>query len=254
MHSIRPVRVAARAMLAIVAFSVSAGAASAQALPTAKSLLEKHDAAVGGRAAMDKHSSRHETVSLSIPAANISGTMETWNSKPNLYLSKQSFAGGEVATGFNGTTAWLVAPGQGASVLDTAAAAEMKAQSDFFGDYYDPSRVKSAETVGITDFQGQRCYQVKIVHKDNTESMIFLDSATGLRAGQTEVAKMNGQEMQRTVVMTDYKDFGGVKIPTKRVMKLPMAEVVMEVTAVDFDKVDATTYALPPSVKALVKP
>jgi hypothetical protein len=246
MHSIRPVRVArvfcVRATVAILSFAVSAGAASAQTLPSAKSLLEKHDAAVGGRAAMDKHNSRHETVSLSIPAANISGTMETWNSKPNLYVSKQSFAGGEVATGFNGTTAWLVAPGQGASVLDTAAAAEMKSQSD------------SAETVAITDFAGQRCYQVKIVHKDNTETMIFLDSATGLRAGQTETAKMNGQEMQRTVVMTDYKEFGGVKVPMKRVMKLPMAEIVMQVTAVDFDKVDPSTYALPDAVKALVKP
>ena len=254
MHAIRSFRVAARATVAIITFALSARSAAAQALPSAKSLIEKHDAAVGGRAAMDKHSSRHETVSLSIPAANISGTMETWNSKPNLYLSKQTFAGGEVMTGFNGATAWLIAPGQGATVLDTDAAAEMKSQSDFFGDYYDPARVKSAETVEIGDFQGQRCYTVKIVHKDNTESLIYLDSATGLRAGQTETAKMNGQEMQRTLVMSDYKDFGGVKMPTKRVMKLPMAEVQMEVTAVDYDKVDPSTYALPAAVKALVKP
>ena len=113
MHSIRPVRVAACATAAIV-FALSAASAPAQTLPTAKSLLEKHDAAVGGRAAMDKHNSMHETVTLSIAAANVSGTMETWHSKPDLYLSKQTFAGGEVTSGFNGKTAWAIAPGQGA--------------------------------------------------------------------------------------------------------------------------------------------
>lgn len=254
MRSIRPLHVArivARATVAVLAF---AGSARAQTLPSAKSLLEKHDAAVGGRAAMDKHNSMHESVALSIAAANVSGTMETWHSKPNLYLSKQTFAGGEVLSGFNGTTAWAIAPGQGAQVLDSATTAELKGQADFFGDYYDPARIKSAETVEVTDFQGQRCYRVKIVHKDNTESMIFLDSATGLRAGQTESAKMMGQDMQRTLIMTGYKDFGGVKMPTKRVMKLPVGDVVMEVTGVEFDTVDATTYALPDAVKALVKP
>ena len=251
MRSIRSLSVAACATIAVIAL---AGSARAQSLPTAKTLLEKHDAAVGGRAAMDKHSSMHETVALSIAAANVSGTMETWHSKPNLYLSKQTFAGGEVTSGFNGTTAWAIAPGQGAQVLDSTTTAELKGQADFFGDYYDPTKVKSAETVELTDFQGQRCYKVKIVHKDNTESMIFFDSATGLRAGQMESAKMMGQDMQRTLVMTDYKDFGGVKMPTKRVMKLPVGDVVMEVTAVEFDKVDAATYVLPAAVKALVKP
>jgi hypothetical protein len=56
------------------------------------------------------------------------------------------------------------------------------------------------------------------------------------------------------MTMKDYKDFGGVKMPTKRVQKLPMAEVNMEITAVEFDKVDPTTFALPDAVKALVKP
>ena len=65
---------------------------------------------------------------------------------------------------------------------------------------------------------------------------------------------MMGQDMQRTLIMTGYKDFGGVKMPTKRVMKLPVGDVVMEVTGVEFDTVDATTYALPDAVKALVKP
>jgi hypothetical protein len=254
MRSIRTFRVAAYATIGIIALAAPVREALAQTLPSAKSLLEKHDAAVGGRAAMDKHSSVHATVSLSIAVAGISGTMEEYHAKPNLYYSKQSFAGQEIMSGFDGKTAWAIAPGAGAQVLDSAQTTALKAQADFFGDYYDPSRIKSAETLEIDDFNGQRCYKVKIVHKDDSVAIIYLDSATGLRAGQTETTKMGAQEMERTMVMSDYKDFGGVKMPTKRIIKLPMAEVVGEITAIEFDDVDATTFALPDAVKALVKP
>jgi hypothetical protein len=257
MHPIRPVRVAACATIAIIALAAPS-LVRAQALPSAKSLLEKHDAAVGGRAALDKHSSVHVTATLSIPAANVSGVQEEFRAKPNLFLSKQTFAGNEILSGYDGKTAWSItpaaAPGGGPKILDSAATAEVKAQAGYFSDYYDPAKIKSAETVELTDFQGQRCYEVKIVHKDDTELMIFFDSATGLRAGQSESSKVNGQEIPRTVVLTDYKDFGGVKMPTKRIFKLPMADVIGDVTSVEFDKLTPETFALPDAIKALVKP
>src|SRR6185312_14926779 len=108
--------------------------------------------------------------------------------------------------------------------------------------------------VELTDFEGQRCYKVKIVHKDDSETMVYLDSATGLRAGQSLMQKMNGQEVPITLVMSDYKDFGGVKLPMKRVQKLPGADIVLDVQSVEFDKVDPSTFALPDAVKALIKP
>jgi hypothetical protein len=254
MLSFRTIRTAAGATIAVIALAAPVEGMRAQALPSGTSLLEKHDAAVGGRAAMAKHSSMHETVTATIAAANVTGSMQTYHSKPNLYLLKTSFAGGEVLSGFDGKTAWAIAPGQPPQVLDSTQTATIKDQADFFGDYYDPARVKSAETLEITDFEGQRCYKVKIVHKDDSESMVYLDSATGLRAGQTQTAKMGGQEMQSTIVMSDYRDYGGVKLPAKRVQKLPMGEIVMEVQSVEFDKVDPSTFALPDAVKALVKP
>lgn len=254
MPSIRFLRVAGCATFAFVAAAAPAHVAFAQALPAGRTLLEKHDAAVGGRAAMDKHSSMHVTVTLSIAAANISGTMDEYHSKPNLFFAKQSFAGTDVLTGYDGKTGWSTNPQTGPQVLDSAATAELKSQADFFGDYYNPARIKSAETVEITDFEGQRCYKVKITHTDNTDALVYLDSASGLRAGQTETAKTMGREMQRTLVMGGYKDFGGVKIAMKRIIRIPMAEIVGEITGVEFDKVEASTFALPADVKVLVKP
>jgi hypothetical protein len=247
-------RVARNLAAAFAAFAISAPLC-AQSLPTAKSLMERHDAAVGGRAAMDKHTSMHLVVAISVAAANMTGSAETWQQKPNLYFSKQTIAGGESTAGFDGKTAWAMDARQGgAQILDSTAAAAMKGQADFFGDYYDPSKVKSAETQEITDFDGKRCYKVKVVHKNDTEATIYFDSATGLRAGQSEVSKVMGQDIARTMIMSDYKDFGGVKMPTKRVQKLPMVDIVLEITNVEFDNVDKSVFALPDAVKALVKP
>jgi outer membrane lipoprotein-sorting protein len=253
MVSLRTHRAAARVTTALIALAVLPYGARAQALPSAASLLQKHDAAVGGRAAMDKHTSMHESATASIPVANMNGTIETFHAKPNLFVQKTVLPQGEIVSGFDGKVAWATAP-QGAQILDSTATAALKDQANFFGEYYDPSRIKSAETVELTDFEGQRCYKVKIVHKDDTEALIYLDSATGLRAGQTMTQKMNGQEVPITLVMSDYKEFGGVKLPMKRVQKLPGADVVMQVQTVEFDKVDPSAFALPDAVKALVKP
>ncbi|HXD24216.1 MAG TPA: hypothetical protein VN613_12720 [Gemmatimonadaceae bacterium] len=254
MLSIRPLRAAARVTTALIVLAAPLQAARAQALPSAASLLQKHDAAVGGRAAMDKHTSMHESAAATIAVAHMSGTIETFHAKPNLFLQKTILPQGEVDSGFDGKTAWGSAGAMGAQILDSAATASVRDQANFFSEYYDPSRIKSAETVELTDFEGQRCYKVKIVHKDDSETMVYLDSATGLRAGQSLMQKMNGQEVPITLVMSDYKDFGGVKLPMKRVQKLPGADIVLDVQSVEFDKVDPSTFALPDAVKALIKP
>ncbi len=138
--------------------------------------------------------------------------------------------------------------------LDGDAATEMKKQADFFSDYYDATKTKSATTVELVDFEGKKCYKVKIVRLDDSETFNFFDAESGLRIGQTLKMQMAGQSMEATVVISNYKDFGGVKVPTKVVRKLAMADIVLDVNAVEFDKVDASVFALPDVIKSQVKP
>jgi hypothetical protein len=239
---------------------VGAGAAGAQgapatpALPDAKTLLAKADQAMGGRAAMDKHSSLHQTGTITIAVANISGALEIWRAKPTQFVQKQTLGPlGEVSTGYSGGVAWGVSSQAGPQLLDGDAATEIKNTADFFADFFDPSKVKSAETVGLVDFEGKKAYEVKLVRLNDTESRNFFDATTGLRIGQSSRVSMQGQTVEQVAVIGEYKEFGGLKIPTKIVRKLGMADVVLEVTAVEFDKVEPTVFELPDSVKAIVK-
>jgi hypothetical protein len=228
--------------------------AAAANLPDAKDLLTKADAAMGGRAAMDKHKSMHQQGTISIAVANISGALEIWRAKPNLLVQKQELGMlGTITTGYDGTNAWSNSSQAGPQMLDGDAANELKMNADFFADFYDATKVKSATTIGITDFEGKKAYEVKMVRLNDTESRNFFDLETGLRIGQSSRVTVQGQTIDQTAVIGEYKEFGGLKIPTKIVRKLGMADVVLEVTSVEFDNVDAKAFELPEAVKIIVK-
>ncbi len=231
--------------------------AAAQGLPDGKALVSKHIAAIGGREAMEKHSSVHMTGTFSMAAMGIEGPIHLYRAKPSLFLQQITLgAMGEVTQGFDGTTAWSVNPMMGPSIVTGDQAAQMKQQADFFADYPDFAKYTSVETVGLEDFEGRKCYKVKLVKADGSgEAMQFFDAETGLAAGMTRTVE-NPQmgKIDVTVVMSDYKDQGGVKMPSKILQKTPQGDVLLTFTTVEFDNVDAKVFALPDAVKALVKP
>jgi len=205
---------------------------------------------------MDKHSSLHTTGTFSMAAMGIEGPVHVYRAKPALFLQQITIGSfGEAVTGFDGTTAWSIAPMQGASVMTGDMAAQIKQQADFFSDFPDASRYTTIETVSSEDFEGRKCYKVKMVRAEGGESFQYFDAETGLAAGMIRTID-NPQmgKMDVTIVMSDYKDQGGVKMPSKITQKTPQGDVVLTFSGYEWDKVDLTVFALPDAVKAMVKP
>ncbi len=246
-----------RTFSALVVASVIPAIASAQALPDGKALLAKHVEAMGGRDAMDKHTSLHIMGTFSMAAMGIDGAMHIYRAKPALYLQQITLGSfGEMTSGYDGTTAWSINPMAGASVLSGEQAAQMRQQADFLSDFPDQGKYTTIETVGAEDFEGRKCYKVKLVRADSTgEAMQYFDAETGMAVGMTR--SMENPQMGKidiTVVMSDYQDHDGVKMPGKITQKTPQGDVVLTFTAYEWDKVDPKVFALPDGVKAMVKP
>ncbi|HEY3288115.1 MAG TPA: hypothetical protein VGJ96_13435 [Gemmatimonadaceae bacterium] len=246
-----------RTLSALLVTSLIPAVASAQALPDGKTVLGKHIAAIGGRDAMDKHTSVHITGTFSMAAMGVDGALHMYRAKPALYLQQITLGQfGEMTSGFDGTTAWTINPMAGASVMSGDQASQMKQQADFFSDFPDLSKYTTIETVAAEDFEGRKCYKVKLVRGDGTgESMQYFDVETGLAAGMTRT--MENPQMGKidiTVVMSDYKDQGGVKLPGKITQRTPQGDVVLTFTSYEWDAVDAKVFALPDAVKSMVKP
>ena len=246
-------RHAVAAAIALFALASAPAGAIAQALPSASELMAKHDALTGGRAAMAKYSSIKEVGTMNIPAAGIDATMEVYKDKSGKFLQKMVLgAMGEASTGFDGTTAWQMQMGN-ASIISGDQAKAMKLQSDFFSGFHDAAKYKSAETVELTDFDGRKCYKVKVVLLDGTETFEYFDVATGLAAGTTRDVESPAGKITATQTLSEYKDFGGVKLATKTTVKGGPVEVTMNIASVEFDTVAATAFVAPDAVKALVK-
>jgi zinc protease len=236
---------------AIIAVSSVAGA---QALPDAKTLMEKHNTAIGGRAALDKYSSMRISGTIAIPAQGITGTLEIRRAKPNQFVQKLAIPQvGEILQGYDGKVAWATNPMQGPTILQGEMADGLKSQSDFASNFQNPADYVKAETVELVDYEGRKCYKVKVT-RGTREGVEYFDAATGILAGIGGTLPTPQGPIERSTVFREYGDFGGVKFPTRVEQRDGPSVTTITFTTVEFDKLAPNAFELPAAVKALVKP
>jgi zinc protease len=236
------------------AILVVSSVAGAQALPDAKTLMDKHNTAIGGRAALDKYSSMRIVGAISIPAQGISGTLEILRAKPSQFVQKLTIPQvGEILQGFDGKVAWATNPMQGPTILQGEMADGLKSQSDFASNFQNPSDYSRAETVELVDFEGKKCYKVKVT-RGTRDGVEYFDVATGILAGIGGSLATPQGPIERSTVFREYGDFGGVKFPTRVEQRDGPSITTITFTAVEFDKLPPNAFDLPAAVKALVKP
>ena len=228
--------------------------AAAADLPAAKSLIDRHLSAAGGRKALLAHSSSHTTGTMSMPANGMSGQLEVFAAKPNKMLVKVKIEGiGEVLEGFDGTTAWSISPMTGPMIASEKEREQKKFDADFHGELNPEGRYKSLKTVEKTTFDNRECYKVSLVRHDGVEDFEFFDVATGLRAGRIVTRESPMGTITATQITGDYKKFGDVLLPTVTKQTMMGIQQIITITAVEYDKVQPTVFELPAPIKALVK-
>ncbi|MEA3245291.1 MAG: hypothetical protein U9Q74_03950 [Gemmatimonadota bacterium] len=249
-HSSPRFRAAVVALFAILARAVAA----AQALPDPKALMEKHNTAAGTRAALDKHTSIEMTATMSMPAMGMEASMEVLRGKPNKFVQKMVIGPvGEIITGFDGTVAWTTNPMMGAQLIQGDQLASIKSNADFFSNMQDPANYSKAETVELTDFEGRKCYKVRLT-REGRDGFEYFDAQTGLLAGFSGTVQSSQGPIETTTVFTEWGEVGGIKFPMKLEQRTPNGPATITFTKIEFDKVDPSAFNLPDAVKALVKP
>lgn len=223
-------------------------------LPPARTILDRHLAAIGGRKAVLSHTSTVAKGKLSMPKAGMEGTLEIYGATPNKSLLKITLGGvGEVNEGFDGTRGWSFSPMTGPMLLDGKQLEEKRFDSEFHSELRDDGRYVSMSTLEQADFEGRPCYKVKLVRKSGGEDIEFYDVATGLKAGSITTRETHMGRVTGTTVETDYRKFGNLLQPTTIKSQIGMVEQVITITSVEYDTVPASVFELPPAIKALVK-
>jgi zinc protease len=181
-------------------------------LPTAEQILERYAQASGGRAAVERVTSRVWKGSR-VGADGVLVPEEVYAKAPNKLLTITSYPKQVFRTGFDGARGWAKS-NQDTRELPAAVLAQLRREAEFYKEtrlkeLYSKLSVGGRETIG-----GREAYVVEAAPAGggDTEKLYF-DAETGLLVRKySEMKTVLGQ----FPTQTDYEDFrevDGVKLP-----------------------------------------
>lgn len=227
--------------------------AEAQQLPPAKQLVDRFVEVTGGRGAYMKHSSRTTELELEMPAMGMKMPMRLVQAAPNRLVSQMEMPGGAgtVRSGYDGTVGWQINPATGPSLMSGVELEQAVQQAEFFASLNYDKLYASMETVERTEMGGRPCYRVKLVSRSGRESWQCFDAETGLivASGGKQESQMGTLDV--TTLLGDYKEFDGIRIPTRASAQMMGQEMVTTVKSVSHAPVEASAFALPAEIQAL---
>lgn len=235
------------------ASSVAPSVAGAQALPSASELIAKW-AKETNAASWKGHKSSRMKAAFDLPAMGMSANMEVVTVFPSQMASKIDIPGmGEMRQGFDGTTAWMVNPMQGPSLL-TGPQLDA-AKEDNNPDNYSriTPAITSSETVEKATLGGQECYKVKHTWKSGKVSFDCFSVADGMITWSQAKSVTPMGEVEVTTTYAAYKDWGGIKRATTTTIDQMGQQIVITMQGFEWDNVDAKELELPAEIKALTE-
>ncbi|HYK90322.1 MAG TPA: hypothetical protein VE398_16220 [Acidobacteriota bacterium] len=250
-------RVYMSCLLAAILTLAVGGTASAQ---SADEIVEKHLAALGGRDALSKLTSRKltGTVTVTTPAGDISGPFESYALPPNksrtyLKLDLSSFGQNDAVVDqrFDGTTGYAINSVQGDGEI-TGNQLENLRNGRFPNPLlkYKESGMKIEvlpnEKVGEKD-----AIVLAVTPKTGSAAREFLDASSYLpikMVMKIDVPQLGG-EIEQTTEFSDYREVDGVKVPFQIKVTNPAQTLVIKATRIEHNTVIEDSIFTKPAEK-----
>ncbi len=202
-------------------------------LPTVDQILDKFIESSGGKAALEKITSRYVKGTFDIPSMGASGTVEIYAKAPNKSYTVIDVPGfGTIQQGYDGTVAWEDNPMTGPRDLTGVELAARKRDVDFYRELhlkelYPKMEVKGKEKVGERD-----AYVVEGTPAEGKSEKMFFDVENGLLIrADAERESPQGAALVETY-LEDYRDVDGVKTPFTMRQVNPMFSMTIKFSEV----------------------
>ena len=254
-HSFGPgLALSVLALLTLAPAAVPSAQEAAARLPPAREVIDRYIREIGGRDAILAQTSTHIIGTVALPAAGISGEMEAFHARPNKFLQRMTLPGiGTVEEGFDGTVAWTMSPLTGPALVDGKQLEQRRFDADFYEELKPDERYASMTTVERTTFEDRPAFKLKLVSKTGDEDLEYYDTETGLKLGSSSTRESSMGPVLGTTSYADYKQFGPLRQPTSMKITSMSTQLTMTVLKVEYGTVDASRFALPVPIKALIK-
>jgi outer membrane lipoprotein-sorting protein len=232
------------------------GCAHAASAQTADEIVEKHLAAIGGRAALSKLTSRMMagTIAISTPAGEFSGPIEIWNQSPNkvrtlinLDLSAVGVGKMTIDQRFDGTTGFAIDTLQGNRDITGDQLEGMR--NGFFPTpllNYKQNGI-SIELTGKEKVGDRDAFVLVIKPKTGPSSKSYIDATTFVMFRQIVTADIPPVgTLEQTTDLSDEREVDGIKVAHKIVSSSSVQNFTVTISKVEHNgALDQTLFVKP---------
>ena len=234
------------------------GSVQATAAQSVDEIVERHLTASGGRAALEKLTSRAltGTITLPTPGGDLSGPIEVLTAKPArertlISLDLSVFGAGKITVDrrFDGTAGFVIDTLQGDRDVSGLELQNMRNDAAAFPNPFLTYKqagtsltLRGKEKVGDRD-----AYVLLVEPKSGSTIRVYIDAETFLsvKAISTAEAPQIGQ-FEQTTELLDYRDVDGVKVPFLIKSTSTAQSFSIAVTRIEHNvKVDPSIFAKP---------
>lgn len=243
-----------RALLVAGALCGIAAPAAAQETPPAREVLDRYVEAVGGRAAVEGQRFRRSVSEMEM-GNGMTAQTTTLQAAPDRMVTRMELPamGMTILQGYDGDVGWSVNPMQGPTLVEGEALEEMRRQADFHGDLHPERLYSEMETVGRGEVEGSACWQVRLVTRGGSEAVNCYDVESGLLLSSTAEQEGPTGTMTATTRFYDYREFDGVRQPTRAVTEVMGQQMTLRILDVSHEPIADGEFALPPEIRTLVE-
>jgi hypothetical protein len=221
--------------------------------PPAEEVIERYLAAIGGRDLLLRRTSSHTTGRVEVPAAGMTGAIEVLVAGPRAATMRATIEGfGEQQMGILGDVAWSIDPMAGPRLLEGGEKDTMVETADPTVAARDAHHFSTRESIGFAEYDGERCVEVRYVFHSGRETVDCYSLESGLLIGNRTQRQTAMGSMPVTTRLTEYREFGGMRLPTRLVQQVAGIEQITTIEAVHYDVVEESAIRMPPQIRALV--
>jgi hypothetical protein len=231
--------------LAFAPWALAQNAAS----PSAESILDRFVEVTGGAAAYKSRTSEMATGTFGLPAAGLTGQLQTFL-KPGLLRTRIELPGvGIIESGVNDGVVWETNPVSGPRIVPGFGAAYAAANARPGAQAHWREQYSAVEATGIEDVKGEPAYRVVQTLRAGGSLTGFYSVGSGLLL---KIALTT--EVPVEVFFEEYSELKGILTPTRLVQMAAGQRVVITVTSLETNvDIPDERFVLPEGVQALIK-
>jgi hypothetical protein len=228
--------------------------AQTEPLPKADTILDRYVEVTGGKAAYDKRTNEVETGTIELKAQGLKGTYTRYSAAPAEAYSIVEIEGvGKIEDGIHKGVAWDKNPMLGPRIKSGSEKAQYQREATFNSPVHWRDLNTKVETVGADTVDGELCYKVVLTPTEAPAETMYFQRKSGLAVKTVATVVSSMGEAPVEMFASDYKNWGGVTVPTKITQKLAGQEIVITLQEVKINQpIPADRFDPPAEIKALL--